>query len=460
MNQDKQKLMLTYLLSSNELFIKANPVLEAAFFDLELKKAVDFIKKHYASYKAIPTKDQLFVETGVMVEPKDLSRQELKYAETELESYCQYKAAEAAIFAAVTLIQEDRRGEIVKLIRDACAVCFQRSIGTDYFADPEARLNMLATQSASIPTKIKKLDEALGGGLNRKEMIIFAAPSGVGKSITMSNVARNLVDQGYYGIYISLELSEEMVAKRFDSMTTGLAQGEILKNISKVVHEVKKTAHKPGQFVIKRMPESVTNANDIRAYIKEYEAEYNRLPDFVVVDYIDIMASNDKVSAENTFVKDKYVTEELRSIANEMNLMMISASQLNRGAQTLESLDDLNQSHIAGGISKINTTDNLVAIIQTAQQKAQGVLIFKMLKTRSSSGVGSYFTVKFNSYNLRITDLVDDDDDKPKSMADRISSWRGKKDSSGNEPSVAPEQPMNKPTPKPSFTGVADLFQV
>ena len=457
MNQDKQKLMLTYLMSSNDLYLKANPVLQPSFFDLELKKAVEFIKGHHAKYSALPTAEQVFVETGVKVEQKDLSKQELSYAENELEGYCQYKAAEAAIFSAVSLIQEDRRNEIVKLIRDAVAVGFQRDIGTDYFADPEARLNLLAQAQASVPTKIKKLDEALGGGINRKEMIIFAAPSGVGKSITMSNVARNLVVQGYYGIYITLELSEEMVSKRFDSMVTGIAQGEILKNITKVSHEVRKTSHKPGQFVIKRMPESTTNANHVRSFIKEYETKYERTPDFIVVDYLDIMASNEKVSAENLFIKDKFVTEELHAIANEFNLMMITASQLNRGAQQIESLEDLNQAHIAGGISKINTTDNLVAIIQTPQMKARGEMMFKMLKTRSSSGVGSYFTVKFNSYNLRITDLEEDSDSAP-TLASRVSGFRKPEqrkegvDNSATQPSG--------PAKTLSLTSLNDIFQV
>jgi KaiC/GvpD/RAD55 family RecA-like ATPase len=458
MNQDKQKLMLTYLMNSNDLFVKANSVLESSFFDLELKKAVEFVKGHYEKYKALPSPDQLQVETGVKVTKQELSKQELKYAETELEGFCQYKAAENAIFAAVALIQDDKRTEIVKLIRDAVAVSFQRDIGTDYYADPETRLNILANSQASVPTGITDLDKALGGGINRKEMTIFAAPSGVGKSITMSNVARNLVNQGYYGIYISLELSEEIVAKRFDSMVTGLCQSDILKNISKVSHEVRKANMKEGQFIIKRMPESATNANHIRSFIKEYETKYGRTPDFLVVDYLDIMSSNEKISVENMFVKDKYIAEELRAIANEFNLMMITASQLNRGAQVVDTMDDLNQGHIAGGISKINTTDNLVAILQTPQMKARGELMFKMLKTRSSSGVGSYFLVKFSSYNLRITDMTEDGASASNpSVVDRLNTIRDR--STAKNVNL---DPVNKPsgvarTPK---ANELDIFQV
>jgi KaiC/GvpD/RAD55 family RecA-like ATPase len=461
MNTEKQRLMLTYLMSNDALFTKANQVLQASFFDVELKKAIEFIKRYHKEYHSLPSPDQLFVESNVRIEPKPLAPQEVSYAENELEAFCKYKASEAAIFKAVELIQDGREGEIVKLMQDAVAVGFHREIGTDYFNNPEARLHKLAETSAATPTGIKKLDEALAGGLNRKEMIIFAAPSGVGKSITMSNVARNLVLQGFSGIYISLELSEEMVSKRFDSMFTGMAQGEVLKNITKVAQSVEQVSKKPGQFVVKRMPESVTNANNIRAYLKEYETLYHRIPDFIVVDYIDIMASIEKVSVENSFVKDKYVTEELRSIANDYNLMMISASQLNRGAQQIEALEDLNQGHIAGGISKINTTDNLVAILQTPQMKARGELMFKMLKTRSSGGVGSYFMVKFNSYNLRITDLEDDSESRP-TLANRISSFRRSKTSENGKEEASPNTnnvTEIKSPPKPTLT-IDSLFQV
>ncbi len=424
---EKQHLLVDYLRKDQETFIRVNPILTPKFFEPRLQGAVKFIQAYFNEYKSLPSTQQLQAETGVSFEAssEQITTQERKYAETEIESFCKQKAMEHAILSSVELIQEGKYGEVEKLIRDAVTMSMQRSLGTDYFDDPEGRLNSLKNNNAMYPTKLIKLDEYLGGGLNRKEMIVFAAPSGVGKSITMLNIAFNLMSQGLNGVYITLELSEPIVSKRADSIASGLSQQAVLDDVVRTSIAVKKLRDEQGygKLAIKRMPESTTTANHIRAYIKEYELVNGHLPDFIVVDYIDIMASAQQgISVENQFIKDKYVCEELRSLADDLNCIMISASQLNRGAQQVESLDDLNQAHIAGGISKINTTDNLVMIIQTAQMKAKGEMVFKLVKTRSSSGVGNYFTVKFSPISLRITNV--EEDEKPKNLSEANSAFR------------------------------------
>lgn len=427
MELEKQRLLTSYLISSNDLFTKVSPILKAEFFDPKMKPVINFIKDYYEKYKAAPSGEQISAETGQLIEYKPVtSKQEVLYAEDQLEVFCRNKAIEKAIYASPALMLEGKFGEIQSLIRDAITISLNRNIGLDYFADPETRLKMLLERNNSCPTQWYKLDEYLAGGINRKEMIIFAAPPGVGKSLTMSNLARNLMKQGLNGVYFSMELSEEIVAKRFDSMFSGISQTEILRNITKTSIEIKAQAENCGRIFIKRMPESSTNSNHLRAYLKEFEIVNGFLPDFVVVDYLDLMASNHQISAENTFVRDKFISEELRSIANDLNLMMITASQLNRGAQLLENIEDLGQAHIAGGISKINTTDNMVAIIQTPQMKARGEMMFKMLKTRSSNGVGNIYMLKFNPTTL-ILENMEEEGGGTSNLSKSISSYmRGK----------------------------------
>lgn len=409
MEFEKQKLLISFLISSQELFVKVSPILKDSYFDVRLKPTVKFISKYFDEYKAPPTPELISAETTNKIELKlSLSKQEISYAEKELETFCKNRAMEEAVYAAAPLIELGKHGDIEKLIKDALTIGLQRNIGLDYFQDPEARLTLMSLNSPMTPTGLHKLDENLGGGINRKEMIIFSAPSGVGKSITMMNVAVNLLKQGLRGVYITFELSEDVTAKRFDSMITGIGQTEIFKNITKVAIDVKKHGDFFGKWFIKRMPESTTNTNHIRAYLKEFEIVNGYLPDFLVVDYLDLMSSCQTVSAENLFIKDKYVSEELRAIANDYNLMMITASQLNRGAQNLDSIEDLNQSHIAGGISKINTADNVVAILQDKQMKARSEMLFKLLKTRSSGGVGNTFMMNFNSTTLRLENIDSD----------------------------------------------------
>lgn len=442
MELEKQRLLVSYLVSSQELFVKVSPILQTRYFDDKIKKVVTFVKSYFDEYKTPPTIDQISAETGQKVELRpSLTRQEITYAENQLERFCREKAIEEAIYASPKLLDEGKYGEIEKLIKDAITVGLSRNIGLDYFSDPEARLRLLTINNA-VSTGWFKLDEYLGGGLNRKEMIIFAAPPGVGKSLTMGNLAKNLMKQRLNGVFITLELAEEVVAKRFDSMFSGLQQMELMRNITEATVKINQQKEEHGALHIKRMPESSTNANHIRAYLKEFEIVNGYLPDFIVVDYLDLMCSVQSISAENTFIRDKFISEELRSIANEFNLIMITASQLNRSALQVENIQDIGQANIAGGISKINTTDNLVAIIQNEQMKARGEMMFKLLKTRSSNGVGNFYMLKFNQKNLCLENL--EEENGPARLSKSISSYIKKK-SDGDL-----QSPDNTTAPKPT----------
>jgi KaiC/GvpD/RAD55 family RecA-like ATPase len=437
----KQKLLISYLVSSQELFTKCNPILRPDFFDVRLKNTINFVKNYFDEFKAPPTHEQILAETSQSIEVKEtLTKAENKYAEVEIESFCKEKAIEHAIYASSALVNAGKINEVEKLIRDAITISLQRNIGLDYFDDPETRLKLLALMSNGIPTKFTKLDTALAGGLNRKEMIIFAAGPGVGKSLTMGNIAKNLMEQGLHGCYFTLELAEEVVAKRFDSMFSGVAQSEILKNITETSIKIKAAKTGMGKLFIKRFPESATNANHLRAYLKEFEIVNGFTPNFLVVDYLDLMCSVQQISAENTFTRDKFIAEELRAIANEYNCILITASQLNRGSQQVDSVEDIGQAHIAGGISKINTADNVVAIIQTPQMKARGEMMFKLLKTRSSNGVGSFFMLAFNSNTLVLTDIGELDNPTTKNLSSIIREKAAKKEEGPQFP-----KPIAKP---------------
>ena len=447
MTPEKQTLLIEYLIGSQELFVKVAPILKTSYFDANIKNVVNFVRDYFDEYKIPPTIEQIKAETGKTLTLKSsFTRQELTYAENQLETFCREKAIENAIMASPKLLDEGKYGEIEKLIKDAITVGLSRNIGLDYFYDPEARLRLLALNNNAISTGWHKLDSYLGGGLNRKEMIIWAAPPGVGKSLTMANLSKNLMKQHLNGVFITLELAEEVVAKRFDSMFSGIQQMDILKNITQTTVKIKQQQDKHGAMHIKRMPESSTNANHIRAYLKEFEIVNGYIPDFIVLDYLDLMCSVQQISAENTFVRDKFISEELRSIANDFNLIMITASQLGRSATMPGvSIEDIGQANIAGGISKINTTDNLVAIIQDAQMKARGEMMFKLLKTRSSNGVGNFYMLKFNQTTLCLENIVGDDG--PVRLSKSVSSYINKK-GDGEGVTVDNLNPTNTKSPK------------
>jgi RNA recognition motif-containing protein len=190
-------------------------------------------------------------------------------------------------------------------------------------------------------------------------------------------------------------------------MHTNYETREIMRNIDDVHIRIRASQQKSkGSLRIKQMPNGCTS-NDIRAFIKEYEIHTGVKVDALLVDYLDLMfPMSKKISAENLFVKDKYVTEELRNLAVELDILCVSASQLNRGSYEEIEFDP---SHIAGGISKVNTADNVIGIFTSASMKESGRYQIQFMKTRSSSGVGSKVDLAFNNRSLRIFDLEEDD---------------------------------------------------
>jgi replicative DNA helicase len=162
-----------------------------------------------------------------------------------------------------------------------------------------------------------------------------------------------------------------------------------------------------GKVRIKYIPSGAT-AVDVRSYIKEFEIQHGIKCDVVLVDYLDLlMPMNKKVSPSDLFVKDKYVSEELRNLAVDLNAILITASQLNRAS--VEEIE-FDHSHISGGLSKIQTADNVIGIFTSRAMRERGKYQIQFMKTRSSSGVGHKVDLEFNVDTLRILDVAEDEE--------------------------------------------------
>jgi hypothetical protein len=224
-------------------------------------------------------------------------------------------------------------------------------------------------------------------------------------------------------VYLTLELSEELVSMRVDSMVTEIPSREVFKQIDEVEMRVRVIGKKSGTYQVKYMPSGKT-ANDVRSYLKEYEIKLGRKVDILLVDYLDLlMPISKKISAENLFIKDKYVSEELRNLAVEKQCVLVTAAQLNRGAVEEVEFD---HSHISGGLSKIQTADNVFGIFTSRAMRERGKYQIQLMKTRSSSGVGMKIDLDFNIDTLRITDpgeegqSAGDNDSAPVSKGNQI----------------------------------------
>jgi KaiC/GvpD/RAD55 family RecA-like ATPase len=400
MELEKQRIVISALCSNRDLMALCSSILKPSYFDPSLKKSVKFILDYFEKYRDVPKNHTVRAETGAVLDDLGvISSPEMKYVADEIETFCRNKAMTEAILLGPQLINKGDFGKILEVLKDAVSVGLQKDLGVDYFINPEDRLRKTLIDEPKISTGIKELDDAIGGGIGRQELLLFAANSGGGKSMTMLNVGKNLLDQGYNGAYISLEMSEGLVSKRLDSMITRISQDMLLKEMSKAAGLIENKSKKMGKFRIKRMPENRTNINTVRSYLQQLEQSTGFKPDFIIIDYIDIMGTSMQISNDNIFIKDKYVTEEVRSLGFDFNAMMISASQLGRNAIEAEKL---NQSHIQGGMSKINTSDYVIAVKQDDLMRSTGEIVFEVLKSRNSRGVGKRILLEWDPISLTI----------------------------------------------------------
>lgn len=405
-----EDLFINFMVSKPDLFVRCKGILKSQYFDNKINRdTVAFIEGYSVDFSNIPSLQQIKALTNKNVEIMEVEAAVHEdWFLREFEKFCRHKALRDAILASPKYLDEGRYGEVEATIKAAVQIALVKDLGTDYYANPKARLDSIREGKGQVSTGWATIDEKLYGGFNRGEITIFAGQSGAGKSLFLQNLAVNWAQVGLNVVYISLELSEALCSMRLDAMHTGFETREVMRNIDDVHIRVRSMQQKSkGSIRIKQLKNGCT-VNDIRAYLKEYEIAEKVKVDVILVDYLDLMnPAGAKISQENLFVKDKYVTEELRNLAVELNLVTVSASQLNRGSYEEIEYDP---SHIAGGISKVNTADNVVGIFTSASMKESGRYQIQFIKTRSSAGVGSKVDLAFNNKSLRISDLEEGED--------------------------------------------------
>lgn len=404
MKTETQKLILERLLSSPDVFSRCIGIISPDYFDPDIRPLVKFIKNYYTKYSSVPKIDFINAEYDLDLKPAKLDAADVKFTCDQIELFCKQGALYKAIMDSapdVTSGNADNFGKVLERVQNALAVSLQKELGIDMYENLENRLATYMHTDIYEPTGISGLDTALGGGLARRQVTLFSANSGGGKSLMMSNIAANYSRRGFHVVQLALELTEQMIDLRNLSIMTGVKASEWKANVADIIGTMK--AHKEagaGSFIIKRIPGGST-ANDIRSYLKLYETEYGHKPDVLVVDYLDLMSPNGGIANKGVFEQDKEKSEQLAEIAYDYNCITITASQQNRDGVRSTVPD---QAIIAGGISKINTVDNYISIYMNPEMRLKGELFLYYLKTRSSSAVGSMTQLAFNPDNLIISD--------------------------------------------------------
>ena len=268
-NTDMQELFLRMIVTNAELFVRVTNIFNPENFDRKLRPVAEFMREHTMEYGILPNSTQIKATTGETIESvDDMDEAHSEWFLNEFESFTRRQELERAIMSSADLLEQGDFGPVEKLIKDAVQISLQRDMGTDYFEDPAARLNKYYNQGGQVSTGWGQMDRLLYGGMSRQELNIFAGGSGSGKSLLMMNLALNWLAQGLSGVYITLELSEELTSLRTDAMQTSMSTKDIRKDIDNTALKVRVASKKMGQYRVKALA-AQSNVNDIRSYLKE-----------------------------------------------------------------------------------------------------------------------------------------------------------------------------------------------
>jgi replicative DNA helicase len=434
-----EKTILSNLLLNEEYTRKVLPFIKDEYFrDSSEKLTFKLIQDYITKYNALPSKEALnidlqnknnvsetsFKEANDIIEGLSLdNKTSLSWLVEHTEKFCQDQALFNAISKSIQLINGDlkqdiSKGAIPEMLSEALSVSFDTNIGHDLVDDWERRFDLYHTRETKIPFNLEYFNKITKGGLSKKTLNICLAGTGVGKSMFMCHCASgNLVD-GLNVLYITLEMAEEKIAERIDANLMNIAIDE-LSELPKDVYQKKIDKIKSktiGKLIIKEYPTASAGASNFRYLLNELKLKKNFKPDIIYIDYLNICSSSRlKVGSNvNSYLYVKAIAEELRGLAVETNVPIVSATQTNRTGFTNSDvgLEDTSESF---GLPA--TADFMFAIISNEQMANLNQLLVKQLKNRySDPNINRKFIVgvdraKMKLYNVEQSaqrDIIDD----------------------------------------------------
>jgi archaellum biogenesis ATPase FlaH len=377
------------------------PFLKAEYFGDSTDRAVyACVRAFIESYNSCPTQEALeiaiqstnlreeaFKEAVNLIQELDVEPTNRDWLMTETERWCKDRAIYNAILKSIEIIDgKDKQlnaDALPSLLQDALGVAFDNSVGHDYINDAASRFDFYHRVEARMPFDLEMFNKITNGGLPNKTLNVILAGTGVGKSLFMCHVAAGALSQGKNVLYITMEMAEEKIAERIDANLMNLPMDQ-LHDLPKTMFDNRIDRIKDrteGRLIIKEYPTAGAHSGHFKALINELSLKQRFRPDIILVDYLNICASSrfKNAQAANSYMYIKAIAEELRGLAVEHDVPILTATQTTRGGfgNTDIELTDTSESF---GLPA--TADLMFALISTEELEQLNQIMVKQLKNR------------------------------------------------------------------------------
>lgn len=423
-----EQTILKNLIYNEEYTRKVVPFLQSDYFSDQVEKLVfkevhDFVNE----YKAMPTHEALvinFTEKKNLTEEqvqgaikllKDLDDKKAEPTQTDwlveqTEKFCQDKAIYNAIMESVGILDDKSgkraKGEIPKLLSDALGVSFDQNVGHDYTQDYESRYEFYHRTEKRVKFDLDLFNKITKGGLPIKTLNIALAGTGVGKSLFMCHCAASAISQGHNVLYITMEMAEERIAERVDANLLNITMDELhvipRDDYARKFSALKTKTH--GKLIIKEYPTAAANAGHFRALLNELKIKKNFVPEIIFIDYLNICSSSRMKmgSSVNSYTYIKSIAEELRGLAVEFSVPIVSATQTTRSGY---SNSDVGLEDTSESFGLPATADFMFALISTEELEQLNQIMVKQLKNRyGDPNLYKKFVVGVDRSKMRLYD--------------------------------------------------------
>ncbi|QDH49176.1 helicase [Pantoea phage Phynn] len=416
------------LIYNGTFFVQAWPHLKSDYFEGSAKNLYELMDKHVQQFNSIPSTtaleiaaDKMRVSDAVLDDTKKLIKslvnapEDLTWLMSETEKYCQDKAMYNALSKSIAITanaekpekERDRKlpdvGAIPEIMQEALSICFDSSVGHDYFEDYEKRWLLYQSKAMKIPFSIPILNTITKGGAERGTLNLILAGVNVGKSLGLCSLAADYLQQGYNVLYISMEMAEHVCSKRIDANLLDVTMDDIDNgNIQYADYKnrmEKLKSRKVGRLYVKQYPTSGAHANHFKALIKELKLKKQFKADVIIVDYLGICLSTRVKGGENTYTLVKSIAEELRGLAVEEQAVLWSGAQTTRNAWDSS---DVSMGDIAESAGLAATADFILSAIETEELADQSLQLMKQIKSRyGDKNVFNHFKIEVQKGNQR-----------------------------------------------------------